>query len=100
MPSSRHARMTRIAISPRLAIRIFLKSRFIFFYLEQATRLGPPRAVSRESQRKGLSLLSVSLQHRRELLFTVLARHVLNSTPARLEYRHRALLAVESRDCQ
>src|SRR5690348_14652117 len=26
MPSSRHARMTRIAISPRLAMRILLKS--------------------------------------------------------------------------
>src|SRR5437868_11977719 len=100
MPSSRHARMTRIAISPRLAIRIFLKSRFIFFYLERATRLGPPRAVARESQRKGLSLLSVSLQDRRELLFAVLGRHFLKSAADRLEDRHRELLAVESLECQ
>src|SRR5437763_10009382 len=61
MPSSRHARMTRIAISPRFAIKIFLKS-LLFI------PLNGPACSSRDGEQRlvrahHLAFLDIHLTH-------------------------------------
>src|SRR3954462_11688525 len=55
MPSSRQARMTRSAISPRLAIRTFLNMSAVLLLLERApaliARAGHPLDAERELRR-------------------------------------------------
>src|SRR5487761_578359 len=63
MPSSRHARMTRIAISPRLATRTLLKS--LLFILQRTLLLFNWSAHSQQGLvgADDLALLDVDLAH-------------------------------------
>src|SRR5438477_636039 len=63
MPSSRHARITRSAISPRLAIRIFLNTCSTLLDLEQRLSVLDRRAVLDETLQHHAVDLRLDLVH-------------------------------------